>query len=1161
MPDFGIKAALSEFGKAVEGKRFQHPDTSNQVLYTSLPKEERRRIYEQWQKQSLIQESTESADKSEDPFAGRKGWPAVDLEDLYQQDVVAYQHKGKDRIGVVSRISEDGSQFWVQEVDPDSGKLKSNTERSFDQAKIDNRDARLVDENLWDDVEDGFQVPSWEGVQSPHKKHTPAGKEKFKEDHKAQEAARKKAVKAMGAKGKPVKDPKEVKIGDVVSYQWKGDVYHGRVIDARGHEFFTIDIDPDTGALKEHGFEEWRGHGITQSDLHKVDAKHVPDDPAEENEKALYEGLPTLEEDHKKYFRDDKNAELVDLSKIKPAKVRLKGVLNGNDLLAQAAKGKWGKRKPISLTANGDGSYTVRDGNSTFKNAELSGWGKIPAVIKTEEEWKEHDRKEEERKKQQTNFPAYGGAPYVTKEEAPKKKPKSFKGDALESVGDLSKGDLFGYEHEGRWYVGRVARMGNGDEIRVDSLHPDNGKLTTLKYIRFDGKKLKDAKAVRLKDDHRFPKKKKKAPKMPHKKNPKSKGKSDPRGKPFTFASKAAAAEEMRTLLADIRNAYRPRWQDTPGYKTVVDVDSDKGIYPAQTESTSPDRGQGNMDSTWPVQPPQSREKERALPLPSNHSKGREKYIGPTVINKPRKVPDRTLSVPGEEYGHPTKYDYNMPTRRVDGPTAFEDDDTYEEDPIDDQLESVANDGRQGPFPSQHQKNQGGPARLRSKQWYMRNPAKRREEKHEYQMRGKRLPREKLKKKYYRMYPHRFKRRGIGFTTPAERTKAWREENKREDERKGISHRKKREKAKEKARKERFEKQGGVELLAEAFEMLGIDFSAANWPVDWNTQTKKTNPPSQLDQNYGPGQSRDTGTPRKDPGKQQGESLRAPNLHDKHQKGLFTQNSPPAAGAINTPTTNNPTDGSGKVLPMSYYTDFVNNTQSVPDGRQDRYERNNNFDVKQATNDFIGQLCRPEFGKGDRSSFGPDGGQRRVAFTVGELFKRVDKKIKVRSKEYTPKLARTDTKNWIWHWNVGDYAVRVQAFKRGNATSFPKLNIRVSCSCPFWQWWGPAHWAERSDYQRGKAPGTATYPKVRDPARWKPVCKHAYAVLEKSMSFFVRPQKSPLRKLGSRFSVDSLDAIEVVVEHQDIVARVARKAVERDLARKIARRYVEGKES
>lgn len=574
-----------------------------------------------------------------------------------------------------------------------------------------------------------------------------------------------------------------------------------------------------------------------------------------------------------------------------------------------------------------------------------------------------------------------------------------------------------------------------------------------------------------------------------------------------------------------VKKAYRPLWQDTPGYKTVVDDKSTKGILPEQLESSNPDRGQGNLDSMWPVAPGEAREKERALPLPSNHDKKREKRVGPTYFNKPRKVPDRTLDEPGAEYGHPTKYDYNMPTRRHET-LAGEFEDIYEEDPTDDQLEvEGAGTTNKGPFPAVRQKNLGGPGKMAPLRWYRRNKQpKKRKEKREYKI-ERRQPKQKLKRRYRRDFPHRYKRKGIDSRTPAQKTKAWREEKKREEAMKPPSQRES---------GSGRERNAGFDLLGEVMEMLGLDLSAGS-NLNWDTQVKKTKAPGQLDQNFGPGQSRGMGTPRKDPTEQKGESLRAPDVFEKHQPGLYTQNKPPAAGEVNTPTTNNPTDGSGKVLPMEWYTDLVNNTQAIPDGRQDRYLRNNNFEVKQ--------------------------GHGRVAMTVGEILRRCDRKIKERAKERVPKLARVDTKNWIWHWRSGEHTVRVQAFKRGNASNFPKLNLRVSCSCPFWRWWGPEHWGTKSDYQKGPLQGTAAYPKIRDPARWRPVCKHAYAVLEKSQRFFVRPEKSPLRKLGSRFSVDSPDSIEVEIVNERIAARVAQRHLERQISRRVARRYVEREES
>jgi hypothetical protein len=580
------------------------------------------------------------------------------------------------------------------------------------------------------------------------------------------------------------------------------------------------------------------------------------------------------------------------------------------------------------------------------------------------------------------------------------------------------------------------------------------------------------------------------------------------------------------------KKAYRPLWQDTPGYKTVVDDNSTKGILPSQQESKT-DTGQSRLDSAWPVQPGQAREKERALPIPSDHSKKRDKKVGPTTVNKPRYSPPRTLSVPGEQYGHPTKYDYGTPTRR--DMTGGEEEDIYEEDPMDDQqivpgsedLDHMAG----SVLPEKRQTNLPPAYRKQKRLDYIRDPSKKVKERMEYRTKGKFDPQAKRYRKYYRQYKNRYKRRGLSkFNTPAERTKAWREEQGAAAKRKGITPKEQAEDRKKKPLRTRTKKDPGstskvyatTEGLMAAWEMLG-----ANWPIDWNTTTKKTQPPGQLDQNHGKGKSRDTGTPRTSPGKQQGESLRAPDLHEKHQPGLFTQHHPPAAGVPNVQV-NNPTSGSGKVIPPSYTTDLVNNTQAIPDGRQDRYERNNNFQVKQAA-------------------------------TMAQILDRVDEEIRRKSRERKATLVRTDTKNWRWHWKSGQWIVKVQAFKKGSAKNLNKLNLRIACNCPFWRWQGPEHWAKRGGYLLGRPRGSAADPKVRDPKHVHPVCKHVYAVLKQSERFFVRPEKHPLRKFGSRFSVDSSDSIEIEIVSQPNPARVAQAYLEKQLIRRVAARYLEKK--
>jgi hypothetical protein len=165
----------------------------------------------------------------------------------------------------------------------------------------------------------------------------------------------------------------------------------------------------------------------------------------------------------------------------------------------------------------------------------------------------------------------------------------------------------------------------------------------------------------------------------------------------------------------------------------------------------------------------------------------------------------------------------------------------------------------------------------------------------------------------------------------------------------------------------------------------------------------------------------------------------------------------------------------------------------------------------------------------------------KVAMTYGELISNTDPHIFKKSESYKPKLLRIDTKNWMWRFKVGDWIVRVKAFKRGRATNLRKLNVRISCSCPYWRWQGPEHWAKENDYLYGKPRGTASLPVIKDPASKHWVCKHVAAVLRFTKDYFVRPKKSPLKKLGAldRYLPDSLDDVQFEFVPEPSTERVA----------------------
>lgn len=322
------------------------------------------------------------------------------------------------------------------------------------------------------------------------------------------------------------------------------------------------------------------------------------------------------------------------------------------------------------------------------------------------------------------------------------------------------------------------------------------------------------------------------------------------------------------------RWGYRPPASDLAGYKTFVDPKSEKNLNVPES----------NPQTRGPQELPQSREKERALPLPSDHDEKRDKVIGPTNYNKPDSSggpKPRTVSVPGEQYGNPVKNDYGYPRRRKDVT------------------------GKRVTFPQEHQKETKGPERQQLQNDYRRDkPRKRLTEKLRYRQEGKRDPDRKRYNKLYEKYPKRFERRKPGeFATPAERTKAWREDQEGDAERAGRT-------PKEQA------------------EHRKKDKKADQDPTTWYTVTKETVPPGNLDQNF---RDKPKGAPRRDKTKQEGESLRAPNLDSKPQKGLRTEIQPKPNSGVRRPTVQSPGDGSGKVIPNGL--GYTNHSQELGETR------------------------------------------------------------------------------------------------------------------------------------------------------------------------------------------------------------------------------------
>jgi hypothetical protein len=116
-------------------------------------------------------------------------------------------------------------------------------------------------------------------------------------------------------------------------------------------------------------------------------AGDVPPPPAAAPQGAAAEGgassMSKLPEDPWRYFNKTPEAVMLPMSALTPVRARPKGIANANKYMQMAYDGEMEKRKPISVKANGDGTYTVLDGNSTYANAKASGWSEIPATVES----------------------------------------------------------------------------------------------------------------------------------------------------------------------------------------------------------------------------------------------------------------------------------------------------------------------------------------------------------------------------------------------------------------------------------------------------------------------------------------------------------------------------------------------------------------------------------------------------------------------------------------------------------------------------------------------------------------------------------------------------------------------------------------------------------
>jgi hypothetical protein len=105
----------------------------------------------------------------------------------------------------------------------------------------------------------------------------------------------------------------------------------------------------------------------------------------ERNEDAIEKGV--IIPDYRPYLFMTDDAVEVPLSAIKPIRARPEGIANARKFMAASARGEGEGRGPISLRDDGDGTYTLLDGNSTFAVAQEAGMPTLPARILTDKQY------------------------------------------------------------------------------------------------------------------------------------------------------------------------------------------------------------------------------------------------------------------------------------------------------------------------------------------------------------------------------------------------------------------------------------------------------------------------------------------------------------------------------------------------------------------------------------------------------------------------------------------------------------------------------------------------------------------------------------------------------------------------------------------------------
>jgi hypothetical protein len=162
----------------------------------------------------------------------------------------------------------------------------------------------------------------------------------------------------------------------------------------------------------------------------------------------------------------------------------------------------------------------------------------------------------------------------------------------------------------------------------------------------------------------------------------------------------------------------------------------------------------------------------------------------------------------------------------------------------------------------------------------------------------------------------------------------------------------------------------------------------------------------------------------------------------------------------------------------------------------------------------------------------------RSAATLDEIARRTAQRVHQRARKVGIRLRRADPQRGIWTFQATGskrmHTIRVKGLRKSNVKELRKAAVQVSCSCEFFRWQGPEHWARANRYLYGRPRGTASFPRERDPRGEHWACKHVLAALNLARKY----------RFSSELSVDWLD-LPIIPDYAEATSRVADRFLER----------------